>query len=120
MTIKPQNGITSKPLNASSTVSDVLIDNITVATTPYVESTTEAIKNSTTPSLDTAANTENSVASESTTHLRIPEEPITRPSEVPEVPVTAPPVANVTNCKKGFIPNQKGGCDYKLQSASNA
>ncbi|RVE41448.1 hypothetical protein evm_013905 [Chilo suppressalis] len=123
MTIKPQNGTTPKPLNvSSSTTGDNLKDNTTTGTTVSVETTTVGpIKNSSEQSLGTTESvTEHPVIIESTTLTKTTMEHTTK-TEASEVTVAAIPLAtNSTTCKKGFILNQKGGCEFKLQSASNA
>ncbi|CAG9783799.1 unnamed protein product [Diatraea saccharalis] len=122
MTIKPQNGTTPKPFNvSSSTHTDVLKDNITtIGTTAFAETTVEPVKNSTGQSLGTVTVTEHSIINESTTPTKIVVENTTK-TEFSEI--TVAPVHSSTNgtiCKKGFILNQKGSCEFKLQSASNA
>ncbi|KAM3963110.1 LOW QUALITY PROTEIN: uncharacterized protein ACR2FA_002877 [Aphomia sociella] len=119
MTIRPQNGTTPKPLNVTS-VGDVTRDNVTITPTISIEPTTER-SNSTMDSNEMAATTQSPIAIE--THVTVTNEmeTTTKTTRSPEINVTAIPTpSNNTNCKKGFVLNHKGDCEFKLQGTSNA
>ncbi|KAL4710761.1 hypothetical protein ACJJTC_004406 [Scirpophaga incertulas] len=118
MTIKPQNGTTPKPLNVSSTLSDIMAANGTLRSTVYEETITESIRNTTSQLIDTTMITEKPIVLETTTTKPVIEEVSTKVSELLDANSTSSVIS--TGCKKGFILNQKGTCEFKLQSASNA
>ncbi|XP_026757838.2 uncharacterized protein LOC113517382 [Galleria mellonella] len=119
MTIRPQNGTTPKPLNVT-TVADVLKDNATISTTINIESTTEKL-NSTLDGIETTTTTQSPVTTESNITAISEVEATTKTTYSSEVNVTPMSTSlNSTNCKKGFVLNHKGGCEFKLQGASNA
>ncbi|KAI8434911.1 hypothetical protein MSG28_003385 [Choristoneura fumiferana] len=116
MTIKPQNGSTTpKPLNGAT---DAENDNTTIATTLFVEQTTDPIKNdswflqSTEPLVNSSSDTSSTEKStiEATTAL-------ISPIPTNDKNVTA---SSNTDCKKGFVLNHKGDCELKLQGTGNA
>ncbi|KAL0842142.1 hypothetical protein ABMA28_014318 [Loxostege sticticalis] len=98
MTIKPQNGTTQKPLNAtSSTSADVLKDNTTIATTVFVETTTESIKNITEASVDVAEVTKIPVVT-TTTVIGVQQHTKNTTNKFDTTTTTPAPVNATTNC----------------------
>ncbi|XP_059057099.1 uncharacterized protein LOC131850762 [Achroia grisella] len=119
MTIRPQNGTTPKPMNVT-TEPDIIKDNVTIATTIYTETTTERL-NSTMDGIETAITTQTPVTIESNVTVISAVEATTKTTYSSEVNVTPiSTTSNSTNCKKGFVLNHKGGCEFKLQGTSNA
>lgn len=117
MTIKPPNGTTPKPLNNSSTASE--IDNST-ATTLIVEQTTMPIKNNTSQIPETTEVAWHQAVNDSTTTVRSLE-PVIVTTETPDTMNNKTDItSNGTHCRKGFVVNKKGECELKLQGAGNA
>ncbi|XP_049867687.1 uncharacterized protein LOC126367925 isoform X2 [Pectinophora gossypiella] len=119
MTIKPVNGTTPKPLNGTSTTTDPTRDN-TTAVTAVTEPTNLAVKNNDTNSLETDVTL--NPANESMTTVKSPEM-ITSATIEPQEAVTKEMSTSTSTtrptpgagCKKGFVMNQKGDCELKLQ-----
>lgn len=124
MTIKPQNGITTKPFNGTSAPTDTVKDNATV-TTPVVEPTTLPLKYNDSQSLETTEATHLAVNASTSTTIKSLE--ITATETVIQLnnknvtnSTPGPVAASTPSCKKGFVVNQKGDCELKLQGTGNA
>ncbi|KAJ2952701.1 hypothetical protein O0L34_g7044 [Tuta absoluta] len=124
MTIKPQNGTTPKPLNGT-TVADTINDNNSTAVA-ITEQTILAIKSNSSLSLDAAEEASYNLINETSTTVKTLDTVTTVTTEIPELwstreATTAVPRPTTTSgCKKGFVLNQKGDCELKLQGAGNA
>ncbi|CAH0701760.1 unnamed protein product [Spodoptera exigua] len=113
MTIKPQNGTTTpKPLNANTTIS----------TTVLLEQTTEGIRNSTGVAVEVTEASLNQPANNNV---------VTTPQATADILTTIAPdssnKANITTalpipnkCRRGFVQNNEGKCEYKVHGTSNA
>lgn len=112
MTIKPQNRTTPKPTttNGTSVTTDSIRDKTTIATTVLVERTTSPPISETSSAIadvtiKTTVEINNVTESAVTTHKKN---------------VTTTSESTNTGCKKGFVLNQKGECELKLQGTGNA
>ncbi|CAH1646031.1 unnamed protein product [Spodoptera littoralis] len=112
MTIKPQNGTTPKPLNANTTIS----------TTVLLEQTTEGIRSSTGVAVEVTEAAPNQPANNNV---------VTTPQATADILTTIAPdssnKANITTalpiankCRRGFVQNNDGKCEYKVHGTSNA
>lgn len=111
MTIKPQNGTTPKPLNTT-----------TISTTVLLEQTTEGIRSSTGVAVEVTEAAPNQPANNNV---------VTTPQATADILTTIAPdssnKANITTglpiankCRRGFIQNNDGKCEYKVHGTSNA
>lgn len=117
MTIKPPNGTTPKPLNNSSTATE--IDN-SIATTLIVEQTTMPIKSNISQIPETTEVAWHQAVNDSTTTVKSLE-PVTVTTETPDkINYKNDTTSSGTHCRKGFLVNKKGDCELKLQGAGNA
>lgn len=117
MTIKPQNGTTPKPLNNSSTATE--IDN-SIATTLNVELTTLSIKSNTSQIPETTEVAWHQPVNDSITTVKSLE-PVTVTTATPDTMNNKNDTPSTgTHCRKGFVVNKKGECELKLQGAGNA
>lgn len=117
MTIKPQNGTTPKPLNNSSTATE--IDNST-ATALIAEQTTLPIKSNISQIPETTAVAWHQAVNDSTTTVKSLE-PVTVTAELSDTMNNkSDTTSSGTQCRKGFVVNKKGECELKLQGAGNA
>ncbi|CAH0720912.1 unnamed protein product, partial [Brenthis ino] len=111
-TIKPQNRTTPKPFNGMKTSTQRI--------TTINGTITEAIKdNSTASHTDEFISTTSSDYLSNTTIKQLSDENSTQAKETKS---TIVPTLNTTvkNCKRGFILNQKGECQLKINSNGNA
>lgn len=115
MTIKPQNSSTPKPLNTTT------IDLVQDSSTETVTETIIAITPSGIKNVSLTNPLQNDSKSNSTFGSEIPD---TSTASTSTSSMTVPlqqqisPIQNSTICKKGFIVNNKGECELKLQPSS--
>ncbi|KAI5637950.1 hypothetical protein NE865_09325 [Phthorimaea operculella] len=123
MTIKPQNGTTPKPLNGT-TVADTINDNSTAV--GITEQTILDIKTNSSQSLEAGEETSKNPINETSTTTKTFETVTTAATEMPntwstkEATTAVPRPTTASGCKKGFVMNQKGDCELKMQGAGNA
>lgn len=115
-TIKPQNRTTVKPLNGMSTSTQRIQPTLNNSVP------TIAVEEITTPSYAeefTASTSSENITTITNTTIKTPETNLTQFIEtsthiVPSLNTTA------KNCKRGFVLNQRGNCQLKLNSTGNA
>ncbi|XP_068629677.1 uncharacterized protein [Battus philenor] len=112
MTIKPQNRTTPKPLNGTSASADSGGDKTTIATTVHVEVTTAA------PGKPSSEMWNTTITEFTTTSRSVMD--ASNVTETEKGNITTTDSSNKTSCKKGFVLNNKGECELKLQGTGNA
>ncbi|XP_014370582.2 uncharacterized protein LOC106720403 [Papilio machaon] len=115
MTIKPQNRTTPKPTttNGTSAKTDSIRDKTTTASTVLVERTTSP------PNISETYNT--TLADVTTVKSTVEISNVTESAATTDKKnVTTTSESTITGCKKGFVLNQKGECELKLQGTGNA
>ncbi|XP_013182405.1 PREDICTED: uncharacterized protein LOC106128526 isoform X1 [Papilio xuthus] len=114
MTIKPQNRTTPKPTttNGTSATTDSIRDKTTIATTVLVERTIS-------PS-NISETFKTTLADVTTIKSTVEISNVTESATTNKKNVTTTSEPTITGCKKGFVLNQKGECELKLQGTGNA
>ncbi|KAJ8722667.1 hypothetical protein PYW07_003847 [Mythimna separata] len=122
MTIKPPNGTTPKPLNATSTtINNEMQHNATTSTPLLLEQSTEVIRSSTAVAVEVTEVSLNQTANSYvvTTLQAAADAPTTiSPDSSNNSNATALPITN--KCRRGFAQNNEGKCEYKVHGTSNA
>lgn len=119
MTIKPSSGTTTKPLHAINTTINTETQPIMNISTTILQE--QMIKSSTSIPVETTEVLVNQTANYSifTTPKFVADVTTTiLPEFLNSVNVTTPPIIN--KCRRGFIPNNEGKCEYKVQGTTNA
>lgn len=119
MTIKPQNGTTPKPLNATSTTLNNEMQYNATTSPLLLEQSTEVIKTSTAIAAEVTEVSLNQTANSDvvTTLQAAADAPTLSPDSSNNANATLP----ITNkCRRGFAQNNEGKCEYKVHGTSNA
>ncbi|CAH2237839.1 uncharacterized protein LOC120624604 [Pararge aegeria] len=123
LTIKPQNRTTPKPHNGTGSTTEKIVTkhNTTIITTVLQEHTIAPINNELTTS-GLSSGTIVPDKDESTTTVRNNPDIITEQNigTIKEVTVAPNHGSTRKNCRKGYVLNQKGQCQLKMNTTENA